>query len=1015
MSELKNIFQKLGLNSSNGLYFFHKKWEKQIKLPSRTSRILKSKLRPTALFCFDNKPLVLFFENPTNKAELHRKIWNFNESPIIIIVEETVVEIFNGFKLAKKTNGLLEKIGGYEKLNDFNFFELVTGKTWEKYQKELQYDNRVDYKLLTNIRDTRKLILERFPVIKNQEQEKQYTKITNALLGKIIFSRYLVDRKVKLNFEEMPMIWSNDDLCNLLRNHKRTKKFFDYLADPIKGFNGDLFPLTPKEYTMIPEGAYEDIIHLLKSEDIGTGQISLFDLYDFSILPIEFISNIYESFIGIENQEKEGAYYTPLFLVDYILSETIIKTIKFTKNSDCKILDPACGSGVFLVETLRKLIEQFIINDKNNPRKAVEFKKKIKDIVKNNIFGIDKDESAIQVAVFSVYLTLLDYMEPPEIESFKFPKLIGSNFFQDDFFNTDADFNRKLKGKKISFIIGNPPWKRGDSEKNSLFIKYINERKQKENAKGKPFLDIGNKEIAQAFLLRSSDFSSEKTKCALIVTSKVLYNLQSVDFRRYFLNYYMINHVLELAPVRREVFNKSNKKAISPACVLFFSYAHGKNTDRNIIRHIAIKPSRFFFLFKIFTFSRKDIQYIQQYKLKIDDWMWKILVYGSYLDFNFIKRLKMEFKSIQETFDNDTLIKQGIKRIDGKKKIIVTQLYGYDFLDLEKEIEQFYIRPNHTKWKLPEVGYIYQENGHICEDIFSPPMLLTKETVNTSLESISAVSSQKLLFTDKITSIKFRSNKNIDEYYLLAGLMNSCLFAYYVLQASSTAGIMIEQQINDIERFSFPYIYSNEIIKYVKEIGALKEENIFMFDIEREAEINKKKQNINQKIDGLLSMNDIEKSLVDYGRNVMIPMIMKHKGYENIFSFCSFYDSILQDYAQIFIDRFEKKFKSINKKIVTEIWYTEQIIGMFFKLVKEEEHKCNIIWKNKQNEINTMLLYIIGLGIKKITEQLFIQKDIRGFEEESFYIFKPNEKHLWHKAIGYIDINEFVDAMHKAE
>ena len=43
-------------------------------------------------------------------------------------------------------------------------------------------------------------------------------------------------------------------------------------------------------------------------------------MYDFSILPIEFISNMYEKFIGKENQENEGAYYTPTFLVDYIVS-----------------------------------------------------------------------------------------------------------------------------------------------------------------------------------------------------------------------------------------------------------------------------------------------------------------------------------------------------------------------------------------------------------------------------------------------------------------------------------------------------------------------------------------------------------------------------------------------------------------------------------------------------------------------------------------------------------------------
>lgn len=1013
MIKLKDILQELNLNSSNGLYYFNKNWGKQVKIPSRIKRIFEKKLKPTAFFCFDNKPLLLFFENPSNKEELHRKIWNFNETPIVIIVEEAVVEIFNGFKLADEVSGLLEKIGGYEELNDFTFFELVTGKTWEKYQSKIKYQDRVDYKLLSNIRDTRELILKKFPKTKNKERKKQYIKITNALLGKIIFVRYLIDRKVKLDFDNKPKIWDNDDLCNLLRNQKRTKQFFDYLTDPEKGFNGDLFPLTSKEYTMIPKGAYEKIISLLKSEDIGTGQASLFDLYDFSIIPIEFISNIYESFIGIENQAKEGAYYTPLFLVDYVLSETIIKAIKRNKYSDCKILDPACGSGVFLVESLRKLIEQYFISNEGKLPKVAELKRKLRDIVKDNIFGIDKDESAIQVAIFSVYLTLLDYMEPPDISSFKFPKLLGSNFFQSNFFDTEAEFNIKLKEKQFSFIIGNPPWKRGDGEEESLFVNYVNKRRQQENPKGDPFIEIGNREIAQAFLLRSSDFSNKATKCSLIVTSKVLYNLQSANFRKYFLHNYFIDHVFELAPVRREVFNNSNKKAISPACVLFFRYAHGKNTDLNIIRHIALKPSRFFFLFKIFTVSRQDIQYIQQDKLKMDDWMWKILVYGSYLDFNFIKRLKTEFKSIHGTFDEKTLVKQGIKRVDGSKKIDASKLYEYDFLDLEKEIKQFFINPKHTKWELSEVGYAYQENGSICEDIFSPPMLLIKETVNTSLESISAISSQKLVFTDKITSVKFRGERSIDEYYLLAGLMNSSLFAYYVFQSSSTAGIMIEQQINDSERFSFPYIYSSEIIQYTKEIEALKEETEFMFDDDRQKKINTKKQNINKNIYELLSLNDIEKSLVDYNKNIMIPMIMKHKGYENIFFPCVFNDNLLQEYAQLFIERFKNKFQSIEKKMIVEIWYTEQIIGMFFKIVKEKENKDAINWRNMQND--NVLQCIAELAIKKLTEQLFIQKDIRGFEKEGFYIFKPNEKRLWHKAIGYLDINEFIDAMHKAE
>jgi type I restriction-modification system DNA methylase subunit len=360
MSSLNDVFQQLGLNSSNGLYFFEDKWADQVKISGYIKRIFEKKLNPTAFFCFDSKPLILFFENPPDNKDLHRKIWNFNGAPIIIIVKDAVVEIFNGFKLSDQNNGFLDQIGGNEVLNNFSYFELVTGKTWEKYQNQLSYKNRVDYMLLKNIRDAREKIISKFQKTQSKTRKKTYAKITNALLGKIIFTRYLIDRGVKLQFENNPKNWNNADLCNLLKNQRKTKQFFDYLADPNEGFNGDLFPLTPEDYSEIPKEAYNEIIQLLKSNDVGTGQLSFFDMYDFSIIPIEFISNIYESFVRQENQEKEGVYYTPLFLVDYILSETVSKEIETTQNTDCKVLDPACGSGVFLVESLRKIIEKYI-------------------------------------------------------------------------------------------------------------------------------------------------------------------------------------------------------------------------------------------------------------------------------------------------------------------------------------------------------------------------------------------------------------------------------------------------------------------------------------------------------------------------------------------------------------------------------------------------------------------------------------------------------------------------------
>ena len=89
-------------------------------------------------------------------------------------------------------------------------------------------------------------------------------------------------------------------------------------------------------------------------------RLSLFDLYDFSIIPIEFISSIYERFIGSENQAIKGAYYTPLFLVDFIEKETIGNYFQNNKEEfNCRVLDPACGSGAFPMGMLQLLIKTY--------------------------------------------------------------------------------------------------------------------------------------------------------------------------------------------------------------------------------------------------------------------------------------------------------------------------------------------------------------------------------------------------------------------------------------------------------------------------------------------------------------------------------------------------------------------------------------------------------------------------------------------------------------------------------
>ena len=142
--DLLDVYKRMGLEGSDALVTIssNMEWKNRTSFPSRVYRLLErndilSSLK--AFFFYDNKPLILFFENPDDSKALHKAIWNFNESPIAIIVSEGTVDIFNGFDIDKNTS-FLKSLGGVDKLSDFTYYELVTGKSWEKYHKDLAHN-----------------------------------------------------------------------------------------------------------------------------------------------------------------------------------------------------------------------------------------------------------------------------------------------------------------------------------------------------------------------------------------------------------------------------------------------------------------------------------------------------------------------------------------------------------------------------------------------------------------------------------------------------------------------------------------------------------------------------------------------------------------------------------------------------------------------------------------------------------------------------------------------------------
>ena len=988
---LNKINNKFDINKENGLYSLSD-IELVDFLPQRLIRSLKV-IEPNYIFIFNSKPIILFFDEHKNKDEMFKQCWNFAESPIIIIEKESDFEIYNGFDFIIKSKSL-SVIDNSD--NEINYISLISGKYIENSKEIFGNKNtKLDTNLLKNIKDARKELLK-----SNISQH-----IANSLIGRIVFIRYLIDRNVKFNFnknfnsEDIDL--KKEELKRVLSSKDETYCLFRYLKSD-NGFNGDWFPIDEEKEKMVDKHHLLILRKLIDGYDFKRSQGSLFDIYDFSIIPIEFISNVYESFIGDENQKKDGAYYTPTFLVDYILKYTVDDYFKNNpKEYNCKVLDPACGSGIFLVETFRKLVYRYekVMGKTINPAQIIQ-------LVKDNIFAIDKNEEALSISVFSLYLAMLDYQNPKDIEKFKFPYLLDSdknkdipNFFNDDFFDTDASYNKILEKKKVDFIIGNPPYGKGSIKKDSFADKYIKSNQIK----------VGNKDIVQAFMMRVKDIVAKDTRISFIVTSKILYNLDTRDFRKkHFFSQFKVTHILELSSVRNDIFENADV----PVSILFYEY-NKDAVSKNEINYISMKPSPYFKKLKILILSKSDFKKVNQFKLLDNDYLWKILVYGSYLDFNFIKTLKSnKYQTIHKLVDNGELIKyQGFKRKDGNKKIDVKRLREFDFIDTgakKKDLKPFYISSSLNKFNYDTVGYTNRKLSDDYTDIYKAPMLLFTGGLTKELKQNSAISYMDVTFSSSVVALK-PINTNIETIKIINGLFYSKYFSYYLLQTASSTGIK-QEECDDYEKLSLPFIKNKKISSIVTKIEKLKKEH---FDTNSSNTLNYNK-NLSKLIDDLdntvlkvFDLNEKEYSLVDYANNIIIPWVIQKK-YEVAFESLKFKDARLNEYINIFIKHYSNIYEQNNMYFSAKVLWDKYAIGIYFKVLDAKQDSI-ITWKKEKNIQN-----FLKLPNSETIANLFIQKDIKGFEADGFYVVKPNEYKNWHKAIGYLDFYEFDKAILKA-
>ncbi len=1006
-NNLYNLFGKLGLIVGESVFFRN---NEESNAFAGFSPDLKKKLdliKPDAFYVFNNQPFILFFDltsinGKLKENEIHKQVWSFDNSPIVFVIKDSELKVYNALSYSKKEESLEEiKLSQKELIDKFSFWNLQSGSTWKWLLDDYYVNNkkkesrkRVNEKLFQNIKEVRETLVDKSKNNSLTEDE------ANSLILRLIFIRYLIDRKIKIDLDLIPgenTIDRRISFSNLIKNPEKLNQLFFKLN---ANFNGVLF----KELDIqISEEQSTYLANVFKGEIEGQGSVFegyYFEIFDFSIIPVEVISGIYESLINPETRNLDSAVYTPSFLVDYILKDTVDKYLEENKTSECKIFEVAVGSGIFLVQSLRKMIEKEIeLNGISNKK---HFSERIREISKSSLFGIDINKEALKVACFSIYIALLDYQDPKDIEKYPFPNLIDENLFEANFFNINHEFNNVIKNKKTQFILGNPPWK--SKKTDNFHITWLRENNK----------TVGNFEIAQSFLLRSKDFMQSDTKTALIVTSTMFYNVSKTarSFKNEFLATFCIDKFFDLSAVRRLVFEEKN----SPASIVYYRLSLNNEYLNNLVKHQSIKSNIFLKHFKVLVLEKFDQKEILQKHFIENEWMFKVALYGNTLDFSFLKSLFLKGENLKTSFKH--LNKgAGILQGSSSKYNLYHEIVG------KKIIENSFVKRYYSHFGLlnnlkPEDCYI--KSGRI-KGLFEGYQILFKEQAKDETFLTISLTSTSVVFKKGVFGISSDIKENI---YLLYSYLISNLYEYFIFITSGSWGTSTRPQIRWKEEYlSFPYVdppieiktklneLSNLVIHFSK-VGMLP------------AHIIKKNiiNEINSIINKLYNIHEYERDLINYVLDVSRYQFQESKQ-DYVTSFTKFgrdKAQILRDYADVYLQEFGKIYADCFFKV--EIYELNTFIAMNFIVFDEKPHNFKPFeFVTEISDERKLFEKISSLSISKIASSkdsehnLFIQKDIKGFEDSSFYIIKPKEYKCWHRAMAWYDVAEFKEAIQRAE
>lgn len=539
------------------------------------------------VLCQERSPIIYFrlvkTIDPAQILDLHRSFWNQGIAPILVVVAPNEVQVFSGLMPPEGSQvdthqlpGLVEILPRIqEQLRSF-LLSVESGEYFHTHRRSFDPTKRVDRDLLRNLQATRQA-LDEVPAARLDSQT------LDALLCRLVFTCYLFDRGV-IDSDYLTSIGIDgaQHLRNILAKTPRTvakNELYLLFTQLGEDFNGDLFSADLEaESRQVRVDHLEILDRFLHGTDIRTGQQSFWP-YDFGFIPIETISAIYEHFLkaaGEEQKKAAGAFYTPRFLAEFVLDLTLEGETSLLGK---RFLDPACGSGIFLVGLFNRLAEEW---KSLNPRARYDRRaRELMGILCNNIYGIDSNRSACQITAFSLYLAFLDQLSPPDIQKLlgkweRLPYLVSTpdetasddelvgTIRCADFFTEDA-----APPYEMDVIVGNPPWG-SCKDKHAPVARWCADRD----------LLHPDRQMANAFMWKAPYHLKVEGKVCFVLPHGVIFNHNdtAIHFQQSFVRAHAVDRVVNLTDFQFFLFEESR----APTVVIRYRKVKPENAQHPI-------------------------------------------------------------------------------------------------------------------------------------------------------------------------------------------------------------------------------------------------------------------------------------------------------------------------------------------------------------------------------------------------------------------------------------------------